>query len=452
MKEKSKNHSHLSRRTFLSGLSRVTSTAAAVTIVPRSVLGGSGHRPPSDRLNIACVGVGGQGREDAQGVATENIVALCDVDDERAAESFRRFPKARRYRDFRVMLEKEKDIDAVTVSTPDHTHAVAAMAAMELGKHVYCQKPLARSLAEVRAMGEAARRHGVATQMGIQGHCRDGLRRLREWIEAGAIGTIREVHYWTNRPIWPQAIKRPLEQFHSPPTLDWDLWLGPASERPYHPGYAPFKWRGWWDFGTGALGDMGCHGLDAAYWILDLPLPSRIVAETTPVFAETAPAASRVTYYFPARGLRPEIKVVWRDGGLRPIRPQQLEEGREIPPGGHSGQFFVGDKGVLAADIYGENPTLIPNSAHQKLVAAPPAPKYSKSPGIYQEWIRACKGGKPASASFEYAVPLTTIVLLGNLAVRTGEAIEWDPASFRVTNKSLPNQYLHEEYRKGWSL
>ena len=282
---------------------------------------------------------------DAQGVATENIVALCDVDEERAAESFLAFPRARRYKDFRVMLEKEKGIDAVTVSTPDHTHAVASMAAMELGKHVFCQKPLAHSLEEVRVMREAARKYGVATQMGIQGHCSEGVRRLREWIEAGVIGTVREVHYWTNRPVWPQAIERPLEQFHVPRTLDWDLWLGPAPERPYHPAYVPFKWRGWWDFGTGALGDMGCHGLDAAFWILNLGSPSKIVPETTRVYEETGPAISRVTYHFPARGIRPEVKLVWRDGDLHPPHPAELE-GIEIPPGGHSGQLFVGDQGA----------------------------------------------------------------------------------------------------------
>lgn len=443
--------SALTRRSFLSGLSGVTSTAAALTIVPRSVLGGPGYQAPSDRLNIACIGVGGKGRVDALGVASENVVALCDVDRKRASESFKHFPQAKRYRDFRIMLEKEKDIDAVTVSTPDHTHAVASMAAMQLGKHVFCQKPLAHSLQEVRAMGAAARESGLATQMGIQGHCSEGVRRLREWVEAGLIGTVREVHYWTNRPIWPQAMERPRTRFSIPRGLKWDLWLGPAPERPYHPAYAPFKWRGWWDFGTCALGDMGCHGLDAAFWILKLGWPERIVPETTRVYPETGPAVSRVTYFFPAREGRPAVKLVWRDGDLHPDLPVELG-GEPIPPGGHSGQMFVGDKGILAADIYGENPTLIPASRHQEVLADPPGRRYEQSPGIYEEWIRACKGGEPASAGFEYAVPLTALVLLGNLAVRTGEAIEWDPDRFRVTNTSSADPYLGRDYRKGWSL
>src|SRR5882672_11288765 len=253
----------ISRRKFVGGVA----AGLSFTIVPRHVLG-RGFVAPSDKLNIACIGVGGMGANDVRGVGkTENIYALCDVDDRQAAGSFSAFPLAKRFKDFRVMLEKEgKNIDAVTVSTPDHTHTVAGMMAMKLGKHTRIQKPLARTLWEVKQLEDAARRYKVATQMGNQGHAEEGTRLMREWVEAGAIGTVREIQLWTNRPIWPQALERPLDEFYTPSTLDWDLWLGPAPARPYHPAYAPFKWRGWWDFGTGALGDIACHSMDASFW------------------------------------------------------------------------------------------------------------------------------------------------------------------------------------------
>ena len=314
--------SAISRRSF------VTTSAAVglgVMIVPRHVLGGPGHRAPSDTLNVACIGVGGMGGNDVRGMSGENIYALCDVDEHAAAGTLAAFPEARRYTDFRVMLETDSaSIDAVLVSTPDHTHAVAGMMAMDLGKPVRIQKPMARTLWEVRELTAMARRSGVPTQMGNQGHAQEGTRLIREWVEAGAIGTVREVHYWTNRPIWPQAIDRPTEAYHVPPTLDWDLWLGPAPFRPYHPAYAPFRWRGWWDFGTGALGDIACHSMDAAFWTLDLGYPARITPESTALYAETAPAASRITYEFPARDGRAPVTVVWRDGSLAPPRPEEI--------------------------------------------------------------------------------------------------------------------------------
>lgn len=436
----------ISRRAFGSA----AAAACGFTIVPRHVLGGHRFSAPSDKLNIACIGVGGKGRVDSEGMAGENIVALCDVDDARAAESFARFPGARRYRDFRILLEKEKGIDAVTVTTPDHTHAVISLAAMQLGKHVFCQKPLAHSLDEARRMGEAARKHKVATQMGIQFHCTEGVRRIREWVEAGVIGTVREVHYWTNRPVWPQGILRPAETPPVPPSLDWDAWLGPAPERPYHPAYHPSRWRGWWDFGTGALGDMGCHGFDAAFWIFGLGSPSRIVPETTPLNPETGPLASRVTYEFPPRAGKPALKLVWRDGNLMPPRPAGLREGEPMPPASHSGQLLVGDKGCIAADIYAENPTILPETLHREVMASPPAKTYASSPGVYEEWIAACKGGAAASAAFDYSVPLTILVLLGNLAVRTGESIEWDRTRFEAANVSGPNSFIRRTYRRGW--
>lgn len=439
----------ISRRRFLGTMA---TAGAAFTIVPRHVLG-RGFVPPSDKLNIACIGVGGRGASNVRGVSSENLVAFCDVDDERAAETYRAFPNVPRYKDFRVMLEREgARIDAVVISTPDHTHAVAAMMAIQMGKHVYCEKPLTRTIYEARRLAEAAREKGVVTQMGNQGHAGEGTRQIREWIEAGAIGTVREIHFWTNRPIWPQAIERPLEAYHVPPTLAWDLWLGPAPERPYHPAYVPFKWRGWWDFGTGALGDMGCHIMDAAFWTFDLRDPVRVTAETTPVFPETAPLVSRVTYEFAARGNRPALRVVWRDGNLAPPRPPQWEKDRPWPPM-DSGQMFIGDEGVLIAGTYGENPRLVPESRHQEWIASAPAPRYPRSPGVYQEWIEACKNGGQAGSNFpDYAGPLTEMVLLGNLAVRVGGTIEWDAATLRVTNLEVPEEYIRPTYRDGWHL
>lgn len=439
----------ISRRRFLGTMATVS---AAFTILPRHVLG-RGFVPPSDKLNIACIGVGGRGASNVRGVASENLVAFCDVDDERAAETYRAFPNVPRYKDFRVMLERESSrIDAVMISTPDHTHAAAAMMAIQMGKHVYCEKPLTRTIYEARRLAEAAREKGVVTQMGNQGHAGEGTRQIREWIEAGAIGTVRAIHFWTNRPIWPQAIERPLEAYHVPPTLDWDLWLGPAPERPYHPAYVPFKWRGWWDFGTGALGDMGCHIMDAAFWTFDLRDPVRVTAETTPLFPETAPLVSRVTYEFAARGNRPALRVIWRDGNLLPPRPPQWEKNRPWPPM-DSGQMFLGDDGVLIAGTYGENPRLIPETRHQEWIASAPAPRYPRSPGVYQEWIEACKQGKQAGSNFpDYAGPLTEMVLLGNLAIRMGGTIEWDATASRVTNMEVPEEYIRPTYRAGWQL
>ncbi|SHK91911.1 Tat (twin-arginine translocation) pathway signal sequence [Rhodothermus profundi] len=439
----------ISRRRFLG---TVASAGAAFMVVPRHVLG-RGFVPPSDRLNIACIGVGGRGAWNVRGVASETLVAFCDVDDERAADTYRAFPDVPRYKDFRVMLEREeKRIDAVVISTPDHTHAPAAMMAIQMGKHVYCEKPLTRTIYEARRLAEAAREKGVVTQMGNQGHAGEGTRQIREWIEAGAIGTVREIHCWTNRPIWPQAIKRPLEAYHVPLTLDWDLWLGPAPERPYHPAYLPFKWRGWWDFGTGALGDMGCHIMDAAFWTFDLRDPVRVTAETTPVFPETAPLVSRVIYEFEARDSRPALRLIWRDGSLAPPRPPQWEKDRPWPPMAN-GQMFVGDEGVLIAETYGENPRLIPERRHQEWLADAPEPRYPRSPGVYQEWIQACKEGGQAGSNFpDYAGPLTEMVLLGNLAVRLGGTIEWDAAAMRVTNIEVPEEYIRPTYRPGWPL
>jgi predicted dehydrogenase len=393
------------------------------------------------------------GASDVQGMSSQNIYALCDVDANRAARSFSSYPRAKRYQDFRVMLERDgAAIDAVTVSTPDHTHTAAALTALRMGKHVYCQKPLTRTIWETQQLMSAARQAGVATQMGNQGHSWEGTRQIREWVEAGCIGTVREVHYWTNRPIWPQAIERPLESYHVPAYLNWDLWLGPAPERPYHPAYAPFNWRGWWDFGTGALGDIACHSMDAAFWAFELGYPTRVEAESTKLFEETAPAASRIVYDFPARGSRPAIRVVWRDGNLTPPRPADLADEAAWPPG-DSGQLWVGDEGTLVAGIYGESPRLVNEARHAELTAHPPEQRYPRTEGVYEEWIEACKSGGRAGSDFaEHSGPLTEMALLGNLAVRTAKVLEIDPQTGRVTNTTIPDEYVRPVYRAGWEV
>jgi predicted dehydrogenase len=440
-----------SRREFVGS---VAAASAAFTIVPRHVLGGPGYTAPSDKLNMACIGVGGMGQDDVKGVSGENIYALCDVDLKAAEDTFRQYPAAKKYRDYREMLgQEQKNIDAVTITIPDHSHAAATLMALRLNKHVYCQKPLARTLTEVRTVRAQAARTRVATQMGNQGHAGDGVRVLREWIEAGVIGTVREVQYWTNRPIWPQGLTRPTD-LHAPPlTLDWNLWLGPALERPYNPAYAPFRWRGWWDFGTGAFGDMACHGMDAAYWILDLGYPERIVPEATQRFLETAPKSTRVEYQFPAKGARPAVTVVWRDGDLRPPQPVGLPVTMEWPPDEIGGQLWVGSDGALIAGMYGEDPVLLDPKRDAEVRANPPLKAYQRSKGVYEEWIAACKGGPPALSSFDgHAGGLTEMVLLGCLAIRAGQTLQLDPVTGNVTNMQLPQEWITPVYRKGWTL
>lgn len=441
--------SNPTRREFVGS----AAAATAFTIVPRHVLGGPGYTAPSDKLNMACIGVGGMGESDVKGVAGENIYALCDVDLKQSEDTFRQHPEAKKYRDYREMFEKEgKNIDAVTVSTPDHSHAAATLMSLRLGKPTYCQKPLARTIGEVRAVRAQAAKSKVPTQMGNQGHAGDGVRILREWIEAGVIGTVREVQYWTNRPIWAQGMERPTA-LHAPPlTLDWNLWLGPAAERPYNPDYLPFRWRGWWDFGTGALGDMACHGMDAAYWILDLGYPTRIVPEATKRYPETAPKMTRVEYDFPAKGNRPGVKVVWRDGDLRPPQPVGLPITMEWPPADIGGQMWVGDDGALIAGMYGEDPVLLDPKRDAEVRANPPLKVYERSKGVYDEWIAAIKGGPPALSAFDgHAGGLTEMVLLGCLAIRAGQTLEVDSSTGTVTNMKLPDEWVNPVYRKGWT-
>src|SRR5512136_1807368 len=326
------NQAAVSRRTLLGA----GAAAAAFTIVPRHLLGGACNTPPSEKLNIDGVGIGGQGASDLNDVSSENIVALCDVDWDYAAHTFKQYPKAKQHRDFRVMLEKEKNIDAVVVGAPDHNHAIVSMAAIKRGKHVYCEKPLTRTVFEARALANAAREAKVATQMGNQGMAFEGNRLINEWLSDGAIGPVREAHVWSDRPThrgktplwWAQAVDRPKDTPPVPDTLDWDLWLGPAPWRPYHPVYVPFKWRGWWDFGSGGLGDMGIHNLAPVFSALKLGAPESVHASSTPVFKETAPLACIVHYQFPARGDMPAVRLHWYDGGIVPPRPPELEPDR----------------------------------------------------------------------------------------------------------------------------
>jgi predicted dehydrogenase len=407
------------------------------------------------------------GKNNLKRLETENIVALCDVDFGNAKEIFYRYPTARFYKDFRVMLDEQPDIDALVIATPDHTHAVIAMAAMERKKHVYVQKPLTHSVFETRALTEAARKHGVVTQMGNQGRSGEGVRLLCEWVWDGAIGKVREAHCWTNRPVWPQGIEvgRPTETPEVPEGLDWDLWIGPAPMRPYHPTYHPAKWRAWWDFGTGSLGDMACHIVDPLFWSLHLKYPESVEAYTSrywhAFFEETEPRnemyprSSVVRYRFPERGDDfPALDMTWWDGGLMPPRPHDLEPGRRMG-NDDGGLLLIGDKGKIMAGCYGESPRLIPESAMKEyelpektLERIPDGPD-----GHEQDWVRAIKAGTQADSNFEVSGPLSETVLMGNLAVRyPGRRLLWDGEKMEVTNDADANAYVKRDYREGWSL
>ncbi len=444
---------YIDRRRFLAA----TATAAAVTIVPREVLGGPGHTPPGEKLNIAGIGVGGMGKSNLRQLESENIVALCDVDYKYAAETFKRYPKAKIYTDFRKMLDKEKDINAVVIATPDHTHAVISMEAMRRGKHVYCQKPLTHDVYESRMLAKAAKETGVTTQMGIQGHSGEGIRLICEWIWDGAIGEVREVDAWCSLSYYPfghagwssKWSRRPKETPLVPSTLDWDLWLGPAPERPYHPAYHPAVWRCWWDFGCGMMGDRGAHTLDPLFSALKLGHPRSVEATSLDLNPDTHPVASIVTYRFPQRDNMPPVKLTWYEG-VRPPRPIELEDGRRM---GHTegGVLFKGSKGKLVAGVYGEGPRLIPESKMKEYKQPPktiPRVEYSHE----QDWVRACKSGRPAGADFEYSGLLTEICLLGNVAKRVDAKIEWDGDNMKVTNLQDANKYIRTPYREGWTL
>ncbi len=439
------------RRDFL----RTTALAGAGFWIAGPARADEKSKAANEQINFACVGVGGKGRSDtAEAARHGNVVALCDVDEQTLGRAAEQYPKAKKYVDFRKMLdEMGKGIDAVTVSTPDHTHAVASAAAMRLGKHCFTQKPLTHSLFEARKLGEIAREMKVATQMGNQGTAGGGLRKAAAVIRAGALGAIKEVHVWTNRPIWPQGGERPQGEEPVPAHLHWDLWLGPAAARPFHHGpvnarnpkrgtYHDFNWRGWWDFGTGALGDMACHTLNMAFMALELRDPVSVEAETSGHNKETYPKWSVIRYAFPARGERPALTLTWYDGGKRP--PAALIGGQE--PGG-SGSLVIGEKGTLYSG--GDN-----GGGHRLLGdVSEPKVEYPESPGHFAEFARAIKEGKPAMSNFpDYAGPLTETVLLGNLAVWAGKKIEWDARNLKATNAPEVEGIVRPEYRKGYTL
>jgi predicted dehydrogenase len=463
-----------SRRRFLGSAALAT---AAFQVVPGHILGLNGATSANNKVNLASVGTGGQGRSDLNSLTESgeaNVVALCDVDWRHGSGAFKTWPDAKRFKDYRRMLDETPEIDAVIVATPDHTHAVASVAALQRGKHVYCEKPLTHSVWEARQVAAIARAKRVATQMGNQGAGSEDTRRLCELVWAGAIGKVREAHVWTDRPsqglfgeYWPQGIVRPQEEPAAPDSLDWDLWLGPAPYRPYHSAYVPFRWRGWWDFGTGALGDIGCHALDPVFralrlgspvvyrerpaWDVDIVRqsvhPVSVQAASSRVNKETFPVASMVTYQFGARGDQPPVKVVWYDGGLRPPRPEGLPEGRLM---GDNGRLIVGDDGfILGGQLFPESRRSEVGTVEQSIW---------RSAGHYLEWLHACRGGRPGGSNFDWAGPLAEIVLLGNVALRvdlrqvlTTTPLLWDPIKLQIPNVSEANDFLRLPYRDGWA-
>ena len=451
----------LSRRGFLKTSGAAASAAFAFNVVPSKVFGADA---PSKKLNIAAIGIGGMGMGNIRGCQNENIVALCDVDKGgHTARARSKFPKAKQFEDFRVMFDKmDKDIDAVIVATPDHTHAVATMEAMRRGKHVYCQKPLTHTVYEARKIAEAAKKYGVVTQMGNQGRSSDQTRMLKEWLEDGAIGDVKQVYGWTDRPVggnpWSDfAIKaRPEDTPPVPETLNWDLWLGPVKYRPYHPDYVPMRWRAWQDFGTGPLGDMGCHILDPSFWALELGAPESVQASTThwkpEVASETYPRASIVRFKFPARGKLPPVKLTWFDGRLMPPIPEDFEPNRKLPA---SGAILVGEKGNLMHGSHGASGLrIVPEVKMREYSQNLPEAKYPRVKVRHeQDWIIACKGGRPCCSPFEYGAALTEMALLGMVAIKMkNKYLKWDSKNLRFTNNEKANELLHIHYREGWKL
>jgi predicted dehydrogenase len=520
LRERRDDTREMTRRKFLTN---VATSGAAAALVPRRVLG-RGFTPPSDMLNIAGVGVGGMGRNNLINMASQNIVTLCDVDWGYAEKGFERLdtdiqilrtrieqsaaplppgeapeqfdpgkaktrleaiiklkiehlPKAKRYKDYREMLERQKDVDAVVVATADHMHAPIALAAMELGKHVYVQKPLTWSIDEARKLARRAKETKVATQMGNQGHSSNDGRTAVEYIWAGAIGDVREVHVWTNRPLgfWPQGVPRPeplkepadklrwngqgvntrlaaalAGNFPVPETLAWDLFLGAAAQDvEYHPIYHPFNWRGWVDWGVGAIGDMGAHLIDHSMWALNLGLPTSVESASTPFNGVSYPQATLTFYEFPARGPLPPVKLTWYDGGLMPNKPAELGD-EELKREG--GALLIGTKGKLIHETYGLRPRLLPKSLHDSFGKPPQKLPRIASEAHEMNWVDAAKGKTEASCPFEYAARLTEVMLLGIVALRAGRKIHYDGANMRVTNLPQANDYLRREYRRGWSV
>ncbi|MEZ7495295.1 Gfo/Idh/MocA family oxidoreductase [Leeuwenhoekiella aequorea] len=481
--DENKKSNSTPRRNFIKNASIAS---LGITIVPRHVLGGVGFTAPSDKLFVAGIGVGGKGESDIKSFADSGkaeIAFLCDVDDRRAASSRARFPKAKYYKDWRVMLEKEhKHFDAVSISTPDHNHASPAIAAMKLNKHVYVQKPLTHDIYEARKLTEAAEKYNVVTQMGNQGASNNGTRLMSEWYDAGLIGEIQEVYCWTDRPVWPQGIPWPKTSAPIPSELDWDLWLGTAPYKDYVGGLVPFNWRGWWDYGTGALGDMGCHLVEVPVRVLNLKYPKNVQCSVGSVyvdefkrgyFPDGCPPSSHVTMTFPKTDkTQGDIKLHWMDGGIQPARPEELDPNEVFGDGGN-GVLFIGTKGKMMCGTYSENPQLLPTSKTEKTTVAQ---KYERvegqANGHYKQWVEAALAGpgkKEVSSPFSVAGPLTETLLIANLAIRgfdvrkerpgggydyPGRYIEmlWDSKNMHVTNFEEANQFVKRNYRDGYTL
>lgn len=460
---------------------------AGISIVPRHVLG-KGFIPPSDKLNIAVIGGGGKGYSDAVNVwnnGSSNIAAICDVDWNRAAKALKKFPKAKRYKDYRKVLDEIKDIDALTVSTPDHTHAVIAMAAIKSGKHVYVQKPLAHDIYETRMLTKAANQYKVVTQMGNQGASGQGVKQMIQWFDKGNIGKVTKVHVWTNRPVWPQGIPTPTDKPKLLEGLDWDTWIGPAKMVDYHPLYHPFKWRGWWNFGTGALGDMGCHLIDPPFRVLGLGYPTEVESSVGAVYTkdwvpeylpESCPPSSRTQLKFlPSAKNKTEMTMTWTDGGLRPFHPELIPANHPIgDDNSANGVIMIGDKGIMTCGTYGRNPKIYFNNGD--VLVSPNTKNDDALPehGHQAAWVEACKEGfgntkhRGLTSSFDYAGPLTETVLMGNLAIRSyilrknksnhrfeypgRKKLLWDGANMKITNFDEANQFVKREYREGWKL
>lgn len=471
MEKKNQN----SRRKFL----KESGTAAlGFMIVPRYCVAGSGMLAPSDRVNLAFVGVGGKGKSALRNLASQNIVALCDVDRMQAKEGFETHPDAKKFTDFRRMFDEvANEIDAVVVSTPDHTHAVIGLAAMELDKHLYLEKPMAHNIAEVRALTEAAiAKPNLVTQMGNQGASGDGIRRFRELYESGLIGTVDKVYAWTNRPIWPQGNPIPTGSQQVPSHLNWDLWQGPAQARAYNEAFHPFSWRGYWDYGTGALGDMGCHLIDSPFYTLELGYPIWAEASVSQVYSqdweadytpESCPPASKVHLMFPEKENRGAVELVWMDGGIVPRRPDELAPDEDMGSWG-GGVLMVGSEGKLMCDVYGANPRLLPLSRNeQDDLPDPYLPRVETTHEM--DWINGIVNDYQPSSHFAKAGPLTEAILMGNLAIRSYNyrvptpddpnsryklpgrtKLYWDSDNMRVTNVEIANQFVSRAYRSGW--
>lgn len=471
-----------SRRSFLK---KSSIAFTGIYIIPRHVLG-QGYIAPSDKLNIAAVGGGGKGYTDllhSWNEGASNIAAICDVDWNMAADAFKKFPEAKKYKDFRKLFDEVKDIDAVTISTPDHTHAVIAMTAMTQGKHVYVQKPLTHNIYEARMLTEAARKHKVVTQMGNQGASGDGVKQMTKWFDEGKIGNVHTVHVWTNRPVWPQGIPTPSDKPKMLDGLDWNNWVGPAKMVDYHPLYHPFKWRGWWNFGTGALGDMGCHLIDPPYRVLGLGYPSEVESSVGAIYTqswvpeylpESCPPSSRTQLKFQASEKNPvDVNMTWTDGGLRPFHPELIPADHPIGDNNSTnGVIMIGEKGIMTCGTYGRNPKIYFNNG-QVIKYESVASKLPEN-GHQIRWVAACKEGfgkdqhKALTSSFDFAGPLTESILMGNLAIRSymlrtprkdgrhdypgRKKLLWDGKNMKITNFESANQFVKREYREGWSL